>query len=110
MAGVSLMRGVVYSTKPRDTAGANGKGMTILEIWFEDLGICVNQNRDVFRSPGPRGAINHFGTMDFPAAFCESLKKYVEQRENVESNTAKLFEVLKKKLIHHKGKHFTPAK
>ena len=97
------MKGVVYSTR-------NGQGSTTLEVWFEDIGICVNQNNEIFRHNGPRKAMNHFGTMDFPAAFCESVKKYVELRENVEESNGKLFTVLKKKLMSHKGKHFTVEK
>lgn len=100
------MKGVVYLTRSEE---GNNRGDTILEVWFEDIGICVNQNNKIFRHSGPRKALNHFGTMDFPNAFCDSLKKYVEMRENVEENTAKLFAVLKKKLSTHKGKHFTLA-
>mgnify|MGYP006289426791 CR=1 FL=1 len=101
------MKGVVYSTRTGKSAAANGQGNTILEIWFEDMGICVNQNNDVFRHNGPRKAMNHFGTMDFPAGFCDSIKKYIDLRENIETSNSKLFEVLRKKLVSHRGKHFT---
>lgn len=100
------MRGVVYSTRAADPAAGAAQGATILEIWFEDLQICINQNNEVFRHNGPRKALNHFGTLDFPAGFCDTVKKYVEMREKMEQSNSQVFTALRKKLMNHKGKHF----
>ena len=101
------MKGIVYSTKGETAPVSNREGSVILEIWFEDMQICVNQDNDVFRHNGPRNAQNHFGSMEFPQTFSEIVKRYLESRETLESSNPKIFTALRKKLMLQKGKHFS---
>ncbi len=100
------MQGVVYSTRTTAPGTAAGQGDTILEVWFEKMQICINQNNEVFRHNGPRKAINHFGTLEFPDSFCDTIKRFVELREKLEQSNSQVFTALRKKLMNHRGKHF----
>ena len=101
------MKGVVYSTAVDSQAAGTENRKIILEVWFEKLGICINQNQNIFRHGGPRKAINHFGTLEFPDHFCSMIKEFVELREKLEPVNTQMFSALRQRLSDHKGKHFT---
>lgn len=69
----------------------------ILEIWIEDVKICINERNEFFRSATPRMAFNHFGTFEVPDEFCASIQDLIESREFFENSNNKLFGALLKK-------------
>ncbi|MDR1893521.1 MAG: hypothetical protein LBQ61_02355 [Spirochaetales bacterium] len=91
------MRGVIYATRITTNTLKKEQTAKILEIWIEDLQICINQNNEFFRSSAPRMAFNHFGTFEVPDDFCRSVEELVKNRESLETSNGKLFGVMLKK-------------
>jgi hypothetical protein len=91
------MKGVVYTTKISPTFTNGKKASLILEIWIEDIGICINEINGAFRSSGPRMAFNHYGTINVSDEFCVSIQEYVAGKEFFEQNNSKIFSALKKR-------------
>lgn len=98
-----FLEGVVYSTRVLDPA--TGKEIEIMEIWIEKLKIGINEINGAFSSYTPRNAINHFGTFPLPDGFCVLVKDYVAKKTSFELGNAKLFSLLKSRLIHKKSQH-----
>ena len=89
------MKGVVYTTKLPAVPGSPERGGTmLLEIWLEDIGLCINEKEGAFRSQGPRMAFKHFGTVNVSDDFCAAVQNYVEAKEFFESNNHKIFTTL----------------
>ena len=82
-----------------------GPDQTILEIWIENLKICINEKNMAFHSPTPRMAINHFGTFNLPDQFCEIVKELVQRDQVFQTNNIKIFENLRNQLSGRKHKH-----
>lgn len=97
------MNGVVYST--RDSAAADGQQKIIMEIWIEQVGICINENGEAFESAAPRTAINHFGTFNIADAICKSIREFVEKKAAFGQINDKIFSALKQKLVDKKSQH-----
>jgi len=91
------MKGVVYTTKVSTNTLKKEQTARILEIWIEDIQICINEKNECFRSPTPRMAFNHFGTLEVPNEFCSSIRELVESREFFEGSNSKLFSALLKR-------------
>jgi len=91
------MKGVVYTTKVTANSLKKEQTAKVLEIWIEDIQICINERNECFRAPVPRMAFNHFGTLEVPNEFCSSLVDLVNSREFFESSNKKLFSALLKR-------------
>lgn len=101
------MKGIVYSTTPTQSisAGKGGGNEKILEIWIENLKICINEKKGAFYQETPRRAFNHFGTFELPDPFCQIIRNYVKLKEDFELSNKKVFEALREKLIINKSMH-----
>lgn len=88
------MKGVVYTTRVSMTSITREKSEKILEIWIDEIGVCINERNECFRSDAPRMAFNHFGTLEVPNEFCESVKVLVEDQERFEATNTRLFTAL----------------
>ncbi|HUX20381.1 MAG TPA: hypothetical protein VMW69_04015 [Spirochaetia bacterium] len=97
------MNGVVYSTKSQDSAG--GQPQVIIEIWIEQIGICINETNGAFTSPAPRAAINHFGTFNIADPICQSIREFVDKKSTFEQISTKIFSALKQRLVDKKTQH-----
>jgi hypothetical protein len=93
------MKAVVYSVK----YGSD----IILELWVERLNICVNEKNEIRRAASPSGAINHFGTFDFPDTYLNMCNEYLERKEEFESKNVAHFNIIKLKLVKDKNKHYS---
>ena len=100
------MEGIVYSTKYGLDSIYHEYGKIIIEIWFEDLRICVNENNEVLRADSPRKAYNHFGTFNFPDKYCEILKQYLDLKESFEISNNKIMSAMKQQLMKEKSRHY----
>jgi hypothetical protein len=100
------MEGIVYSTKYGLDSIFHEQGKIILEIWFEKMNICVNENNEVIRQDSPRRAINHFGTIDFPDKYCQMVKTYLESKEAFEASNLKVVGAMKQRLMKEKNRHY----
>lgn len=92
-----IMKGVVYTTRVSTTSITKEKSEKILEIWIDEMKICINERNEYFRSEAPRMAFNHFGSIEVPNEFCETAKALVESRERFDGSNAKLFGALNKR-------------
>ena len=101
------MKGIVYSTTPTQSISTGGgdKNEKILEIWIEDLKICINEKEGAFYHKSPRRAFNHFGTFELPDPFCHIIRNHVKLKEDFEMSNKKIFDALRDKLIISKSKH-----
>ena len=97
------MNGVVYSTRSSNVAG--GEQEIIMEIWIEQVGICINESGEAFESTVPRSAINHFGTFNIADPICTSIREFVEKKATFEQINNKIFSALKQKLVDKKTQH-----
>ncbi|MBI9103794.1 MAG: hypothetical protein JEY99_15365 [Spirochaetales bacterium] len=91
------MRGVLYTTRVSAKTLKKEQSAKILEIWIEGLQICINENNECFHSKDPRMAFNHFGSLEVPDDFCQSVRRLVDYRSTFESTNARLFSALQKK-------------
>lgn len=91
------MKGVVYTTRVSTTSITKEKSEKILEIWIDDIKVCVNERNEFFRSDAPRMAFNHFGSIEVPDEFCQTVNTLVEARERVETSNSRLFSALNRK-------------
>ena len=91
------MRGVIYTTRVTTNTLKKEQSAKILEIWIEDIKVCINEKNEFFRSATPRMAFNHFGTFDVPDEFCASIEELLQGREFFETGNTKLFAALLKK-------------
>ncbi|HUZ17927.1 MAG TPA: hypothetical protein VMV68_06040 [Spirochaetia bacterium] len=97
------MNGVVYSTRvPGDQPGQQ---QIIMEIWIEQIGICINETNGAFKSAAPRSAINHFGTFNISDQICQTVKEFVEKKLTFEQINQKIFGALKSRLVTKKSQH-----
>lgn len=97
------MNGVVYSTRaPGEQAGQD---RVIMEIWIEQLGICVNDQNEAFYSSTPRSAINHFGTFIISDQICKNIKEFLDKKLGFEQVSQKMFAALKGRLLAKKSQH-----
>ena len=104
------MKSIVYSTRLSYDKSYQGPDELILEIWIENLRICINEKNMAFKSQSPRTAINHFGTFNLPDKFCEGVKTLIESREIFEAGNMKVFTNLKEQLKQTKNQHTTIKK
>ncbi len=95
------MNGVVYSTKASNTPDAQ----VIIEIWIEQIQICINELDGAFVSAAPRAAINHFGTFNIADTICQSIREYVQKKDAFEQINSKIFSALKQRLVDKKTQH-----
>ena len=99
------MKSIVYSTRLSYDKNYKGPDEIILEIWIENLRICINEKNMAFTSQSPRTAINHFGTFNLPDKFCEGVKTLIESREIFEAGNIKVFTNLRVQLKQNKSQH-----
>jgi len=97
------MEGVVYSTRLPDPR--SGKESVVMEVWIEKLSICINELDGAYASTSPHSAINHFGTFNLPESFCTLVKEYVSKKAAFDEGNARLFAVLKARLVPKKSQH-----
>lgn len=100
---ISLMNGIVYSTKSPDSAG--GQSQVIIEIWIEQIQICLNEADGAFPSSAPRAAINHFGTFNIADPICQSIREFVDKKSAFEQINSKIFGALRQRLVDKKTQH-----
>lgn len=100
---ITVMNGVVYSTKSSRSVG--GQPQVIIEIWIEQIRICINEIEGAFSSPAPRAAINHFGTFNIADPICQSIREFVEKKSAFEQINAKIFSAIKPRLVDKKTQH-----
>jgi hypothetical protein len=91
------MKGVVYTTRVSTTSIKKEKSEKILEIWIDGIAVCINERNECFRSEAPRMALNHFGSIEVPDEFCQSVNTLVESRERFEATNTRLFGALSRK-------------
>lgn len=91
------MKAVVYATKGAKSDVFTAENM-ILEIWVENLGLCINEQHGIFRESTPRKAYKHFGTFNLSDEFCEIAREYLESRDFFQGQNSKVFTALKQKL------------
>jgi len=91
------MKAVVYATKGAKSEVFSAENM-VLEIWVENLGLCINEQHGIFRESTPRKAYKHFGTFNLSDEFCEIAREYLESRDFFQGQNAKVFTALKQKL------------
>ncbi len=91
------MKGVVYTTRVSTNTLKKEQTAKILEIWIEDIQICINEKNECFHSTAPRMAFNHFGTLEVPNEFCEAIRQLVRTRESFQTTNTRLFTALLKK-------------
>jgi hypothetical protein len=97
------MNGVVYST--REPGEQASQDRVIMEIWIEQLGICINERNGAFYSAAPRSAINHFGTFNISDQICKSVKEFTDEKLAFEQVNQKIFSALKGRLLDKKSQH-----
>jgi hypothetical protein len=97
------MNGVVYSTKSQDSAGGNSR--VIIEIWIEQIRVCINEVDGAFLSDTPRAALNHFGTFNIADPICRSIREFADKKIAFEQVNAKIFSALKQRLFDKKTQH-----
>lgn len=103
LISITLMNGVVYSTKNSDSVG--GQSTVIIEIWIEQIRICINEVAGAFTSAKPRAPINHFGTFNIDDQICQSIREYVDKKASFEQINSKIFSALKQRLVGKKTQH-----
>ncbi len=91
------MKAIVYKTKNPLKTEKNGINSLILELWIDELKVCINELNDIFRNPEPRMAYKHFGSINLTDSFCEAIEKHLTSKENFETNNSKIFDAIRLK-------------
>ena len=91
------MKAVVYATKGNPSDLFSDDNM-ILEIWIENLRLCINEQHGVFHQDSPRSAFKHFGTFHLSDEFCELAREFLDSRAFFQSQNDKIFSALKQRL------------
>ena len=92
------MRVVVYATKLDEHLSFSDRNMMI-EVWIEDLRLCINEKNEILRQDNPRRAYKHFGTINLSEEYCEIAKEYLESKEFFQNQNNKIFSAIRKSLI-----------
>ena len=95
------MKAVVYATKGNRSDIFSDDNM-ILEIWIENLQICISELHGISKQSNPGRAFKHFGTFNVSDEFCEIAKEFLESRSFFQVQSDKIFAALKQKLELHK--------
>jgi hypothetical protein len=94
------MRGVLYSTDSKLTAGKK-----VLEIWIEEAGISINEEGFAYKTESPSKAYNHFGSFSLSDSFIEAAKQHIAHMAIFKDANTKVFTTLRRGLEGQKDKH-----
>ncbi len=91
------MKAVVYTTKRQTGAKSSETDAMIIELWIDELKVCINELNEIFRKPEPRMAYKHYGTINLTDVFCNAVESHLKSKENFDENNSKIFHALKQK-------------
>ncbi|MBN2510335.1 MAG: hypothetical protein JXB03_08665 [Spirochaetales bacterium] len=91
------MKAVVYATKGNKSDFFSDDNM-ILELWIENLQLCINEQHGVLKQDNPRRAFKHFGTFNVSDEFCEIAREFLDSRSFFQTQNQKIFQALRQKL------------